>query len=139
MTSPRRVSSPAARMLLPAEGTFFSSNSLPQPEVFSTITTASAPAGITPPVKILMASPSPQRVAVHRRVFEGRRVGRRREIPRQHEAQGPTQRRLFGREPGRALEHEPLGLGVLDQLLEKLHHITSTRAFLAADTLPHDG
>src|SRR5215207_5943335 len=69
MTSPLRVSSPAARMLSPRCGTFFSSNSSPHPEVFSTITTASAPSGMTPPVKILMAWPSSTRI------FAGRPAG----------------------------------------------------------------
>src|SRR5919107_4853251 len=69
MTSPLRVSSPAARMLSPRCGTFFSSNLSPQPEVFSTITTASVPSGMTPPVKILIASPSPARL------FAGRPAG----------------------------------------------------------------
>src|SRR5918997_4978960 len=59
MTSPLRVSSPASRTLSPGDGTFFSSKLSPQPEVFSTMTTASAASGMPPPVKILMASPSP--------------------------------------------------------------------------------
>src|SRR5918997_1086451 len=59
MTSPPRTSSPLRRTFWPGDAVFLSSNSSPQPVVFSTITTASAPSGMTPPVKIFIASPSP--------------------------------------------------------------------------------
>src|SRR5215204_7664466 len=89
MTSPSRVSSPAARMLSPGAGTFFSSNSSPQPEVFSTITTASAPSGITPPVKILVASPSPTRL------FAGRPAGASSTTPKTRPASASSLRSAY--------------------------------------------
>src|SRR5215210_947152 len=89
MVSPLRVSSPAARRLSPGEGTFFSSNSSPQPEVFSTITTASDPSGMTPPVKILMASPSPTRF------FAGRPAGASSTTPKTRPASASSLRSAY--------------------------------------------
>src|SRR5687767_7860327 len=89
MTSPLRVSSPAARMLSPGEGAFFSSNLSPQPEVFSTITTASVPSGMTPPVKILMASPSPTRL------FAGRPAGASSTTPKTRPASASSLRSAY--------------------------------------------
>src|SRR4028118_1285510 len=60
MTSPSRVSCPASRMFCPPSAAFLRSKLSPHPEVFSALTTASAPPGAQPPVQDLRASPLPQ-------------------------------------------------------------------------------
>jgi hypothetical protein len=66
------------------------------------------------------------REPVHRRVVKRRRVGGGQEISRQRQPEGLTELYLLHRQPRRALEHQPLGLRILDELLEKLHPHTSS-------------
>jgi hypothetical protein len=61
------------------------------------------------------------RVAVHRRVVEGRRVEPGPQVLRQREPASLNERDLLRGQLVGVLEHQPQGLGVLNELVEELH------------------
>ena len=122
-TSPSRKSMPAGRTCRPGRAASVMVTPSPSATVSSWITTASAPSGITPPVKIRTASPAPialverpagrdladhletrsggrrirraHRIAVHRRHRLRRLGAQRRNVARQHAVKGRVQRDHF--------------------------------------------
>ena len=122
-TSPSRKSMPAGRICRPGRAASVMVMPPPSTTVSSWMMTASAPSGITPPVKIRTASPAPtalsngrpaatspitlsraatcrgvgraHRIAVHRRHRLRRLGAQRRDVARQHAVMGGIERDHF--------------------------------------------